>query len=323
MRTRESSTVINFPFLVPFLSLSLLDTSISGEKRLSTGSMSPKSLPDDNGCSAKLTEISSSKDDADLDNDNENISVTGSPDVTSDGDPRGDESKTEGAFTSIIQRSGGSRKSEFTSHFPVNSQFAAGGSTNPAVFNHALAAHLFFQNPLLPQPNQWLYNHLYNNYNDFPWLRHSLGSSNNSNNNTMTNGGSGELTDNASGSNNNNSSKPETASPPASSGLSFIKRSITLLTNNNNNNSINDKENDSDVQSSSSPPVSSSKRSLSPELIGESNGEIIASKRKRSSSVESITNENVNEINRQTTESLISRTRPFAAVKQNDVWRPY
>lgn len=261
-------------------------------------------MPDDTGCNnTKLTEISSSKDDNDLDNDNENISVTGSPDVTSDCEPR-EESKTEGAFTSIIQRN--NRKSEFTSHFPVNSQFSAGGSTNPTVFNHALAAHLFFQNPLLPQPNQWLYNHLYNNYNDFPWLRHTLAT------NTLTNGSS-EMTD--SSNSNNISTKPDAVSPPASSGLSFIKRSITLLTNN-------DKENDSDVQSSSSPPVSSSKRSPSPDLITETNGEIIASKRKRSSSVGSITDENVNEINRQT-ENFINRTRTFAAVKQNDVWRPY
>lgn len=252
---------------------------------MSASSNSPKSSPEHTGCSTKLTEISSSlkDDEADLDNDNENISVTGSTD--GDGDMMKDDTKPEGAFTSIIQKS--NRKSEFTSNFPVNSHFSGGGatSTNP-VFNHALAAHLFFQNPLLPQPNQWLYNHLYNNYNDFPWLRHSLTSS------------STEPS---------NSTKIETQSP-ASSGLSFLKRSITLLTN--------DKENDSDVQSSSSPPVSSTKRSPSPELIVESK------RSKRSSSVESITNENVNEINRQT-ENFINRSRTLAGVKQNDVWRPY
>lgn len=251
---------------------------------------SPKSSPE--AGSTKITEISSSKDDDDLDNDNENISVTGSPDITCDAEmPSG--GKTEGAFTSIIQKS--QRKSEFTSQFPVNSQFA--GGSNPGLINHALAAHLFFQNPLLPQPNQWLYNHLYNNYNDFPWLRHTLAT------NSLTNGSA-----------ENNSARTEASSSSSASGVSFIKRSITLLTNNNSN----DKENDSDVQSSSSPPVSSTKRSPSPELTPES----VGSKRKRSASVESITKENVNEINRKT-ENFINRTRMGGGVKQNDVWRPY
>jgi hypothetical protein len=162
------------------------------------------------------------------------------------------------------------------------------------MINHALAAHLFFQNPLLPQPNQWLYNHLYNNYQDFPWLRHTLASNSTAN-------GSAE-----------NSENSRTETNPAS-GLSFIKRSITLLTNNNSN----DKENDSDVQSSSSPPVTSTKRSPSPDPTTS-----VGSKRKRSASVESITKENINEINRKT-ENFISRTRMGVGVKQNDVWRPY
>lgn len=257
-----------------------------GQTKLPTSTNSPKSSPE--AGNTKITEISSSKDDDDLDNDNENISVTGSPDITCDGETPG-EGKTEGAFTSIIQKS--HRKSEFTSQLPVNSQFT--GAANPMI-NHALAAHLFFQNPLLPQPNQWLYNHLYNNYQDFPWLRHSLGTD------AVANG-------NAEGS---GSSRNEASS--SATGLSFIKRSITLITNNN------DKENDSDVQSSSSPPVSSTKRSPSPELTLET----VRTKRKRSASVESITNENVNEINRKA-ENFINRTRLGAGVKQSDVWRPY
>lgn len=261
---------------------------MAGQTKLPTSTNSPKSSPE--VVNTKITEISSSKDDDDLDNDNENISVTGSPDVTCDTDTHA-EGKTEGAFTSIIQKS--HRKSEFTSQFSVNSQFA--GGANPMI-NHALAAHLFFQNPLLPQPNQWLYNHLYNNYNDFPWLRHTL--------NTTTDG-SADSSGNA---------RTE-ASLSSSSGLSLIKRSITLLTNNNSN----DKENDSDVQSSSSPPVSSSKRSPSPELT---TSDLVVTKRKRSASVESITNENVNEINRKA-ESFINRSRMSVGVKQNDVWRPY
>lgn len=203
-----------------------------------------------------------------------------------------EETKTEGAFTSIIQKS--HRKSEFTSQFSVNSNFAGGAAP---MINQALAAHLFFQNPLLPQPNQWLYNHLYNNYHDFPWLRHTLG----------TNPG-------VNGSPENSENVRNEAASSSSSGLSFIKRSITLLTNT----SSNDKENDSDVQSSSSPPVSSTKRSPSPELICETP----TVKRKRSASVESITKQSVSDINRKT-ENFISRSRIVAGVKQNDVWRPY
>lgn len=270
-----------------FFASLLTDNSITAQTKLPTSTVSPKSSPE-----TKITEISSSKDDDDLDNDNENISVTGSPDVTCDAETPSS-AKTEGAFTSIIQKS--QRKSEFTSQFPVNSQFA--GGSNPGLINHALAAHLFFQNPLLPQPNQWLYNHLYNNYNDFPWLRHTLA------NNAVTNGSS------------DNAARTEALSSSTASGLSFIKRSITLLTNNNSN----DKENDSDVQSSSSPPVSSTKRSPSPNLASES---AVGSKRRRSTSVESITKENVNEINRKA-ETFISRTRMGGGVKQNDVWRPY
>ncbi|CRK96686.1 CLUMA_CG010019, isoform A [Clunio marinus] len=266
----------------PFLDA---NNSITSQTKLPTNTNSPRSSPEIGN--TKITEISSSKDDDDFDNDNENISVTGSPDITCDGDTL-NETKTEGAFTSIIQKS--QRKSEFTTQFPVNSHFT--GNTNPMI-NHALAAHLFFQNPLLPQPNQWLYNHLYNNYHDFPWLRHSLGS------NSLTNGST-------------ESSQIDASS--SSSGLSFIKRSITLLTNNNSN----DKENDSDVQSSSSPPVSSTKRSPSPEAVADT----VGNKRKRSTSVESITKENLNEINCKT-ENFIGRNRMVAGVKHNDVWRPY
>lgn len=268
------------------LSLSpLADNSITGQTKLPSSTASPKSSPE--AGNTKITEISSSKDDDDLDNDNENISVTGSPDVTCDADTGG-EAKTEGAFTSIIQKS--HRKTEFTSQFPVNSHFTAAGG-NPMI-NHALISNLFFQNPLLPQPNQWLYNHLYNNYHDFPWLRHTLGT------NATADGAVNSRTE---------------ASSSSASGLSFIKRSITLLTNNNSN----DKENDSDVQSSSSPPVSSTKRSPTPELA-----EPVANKRKRSASVESLTKENASEINRKA-DGFMNRTRMGAGVKQNDVWRPY
>jgi hypothetical protein len=232
----------------------------------------------------KITEISSSRDD-DPDNDNENISVTGSgsPDIScvSESENQGDLKSEPGAFTSIVQKQ---RKSEFISQLPVNSHFAAAAS-NPMI-NHALAAHLFFQNPLLPPPNQWLYNHLYNNYHDFPWLRHTLAA------NSLVNGSS-----------ENSRDEPATTA----SGLSFIKRSITLLTNNNLS-----ADNDSD----DSPPVTSTKRSPTPEL------EVFPSKRRRSSSTDSLSKENVNEVARKT-ENFINRNRLGPPGVKNDVWRPY
>lgn len=248
-------------------------------------SSSPKSIPENGDGITKITEISSSRDD-DPDNDNENISVTGSgsPDIScvSESENQGDLKSETGAFTSIVQKN---RKSEFMSQLPVNSHFAAAAS-NPMI-NHALAAHLFFQNPLLPPPNQWLYNHLYNNYHDFPWLRHTLAA------NSLVNGSSENSRDD---------------SATTASGLSFIKRSITLLTNNNLNT-----DNDSD----DSPPVTSTKRSPTPEI------EVFPTKRRRSSSMDSLSKENVNEMARKT-ENFINRGRLGPpGVKQNDVWRPY
>jgi hypothetical protein len=277
------------------LTLNLLaDNSVAGQTKLSTSS-SPE---EEGGDATKITEISSSKDD-DLDNDNENISVTGSgsPDIScvSESETNGDGKLETGAFTSIIQKN---RKSEFMSQFPVNSHFA--GATNPMI-NHALAAHLFFQNPLLPPPNQWLYNQLYNNYHDFPWLRHTLAA------NTLA----------TSAENSTSNTRNEGSSSSAASGLSFIKRSITLLTNNS---SMSEKENDSDVQSSSSPPVTSTKRSPSP---AEMPLESISNKRKRSSSSESVSKENVVTEMTRKTENFMNRSRIGAGVKHNDVWRPY
>lgn len=269
------------------------DNSVAGQTKLSS---SPEE--ESGGGVTKLTEISSSKDD-DLDNDNENISVTGSgsPDIScvSESENNGDAKAEPGAFTSIIQKS---RKSEFMSQFPVNSHFTG---ANPSMINHALAAHLFFQNPLLPPPNQWLYNQLYNNYHDFPWLRHTLAA------NSL-----------ASTENSATNARNDASSSSTASGLSFIKRSITLLTNNSGN--MSEKENDSDVQSSSSPPVTSTKRSPTPELPLES---ISSGKRKRSSSSDSMSKENVVTEMTRKTENFINRSRISAGVKQNDVWRPY
>lgn len=297
---------------LPFFSLSrvflihVADNSIAGQTKLPTSSCSPKSIPDDDvgvdgggggSCSGvgsdgitKITEISSSKDD-DLDNENISVTGSGSPDIScvSESETQGDLKAECGAFTSIIQKS--HRKSEFMSQLPVNSHFVG---ANPMI-NHALAAHLFFQNPLLPPPNQWLYNHLYNNYHDFPWLRHTLAANN--------------LVSSEEG-----TSSSSSVTHAATTGLNFIKRSITLLTNNNNNNNEND--------SNDSPPVTSTKRSPSPDdecSISNNN-----CKRKRSSSVDSLSKENVNEITMKS-ENFLNRSLLGGApcVKQNDVWRPY
>lgn len=285
--------MINFSSFI----IGILDTTVLAQSKC------PKSSPDIN--STKTTDISSSSlkdDDLDYDDENtENISVTGSPDIscTNEFENQLDTKRESGAFTSIIQKN--QQKSEFNPSFPVNSNLSA---SNP--MHHALAAHLFFQNPLLPPPNQWLYNHLYNNYHDFPWLRNTLAVNSNINQNINN------TTENALHSTVNDAST-------SSTGMSLIKRSITLLTNNNSI-SNHDKENDSDVQSLSSPPITSTKRSLSPELPHIP----IVLKRKRSSSVESIVipNENINDSNKKS-ENYNIRNRISQAVKSSDVWRPY
>ncbi|XP_049311192.1 uncharacterized protein LOC105226986 [Bactrocera dorsalis] len=120
------------------------------------------------------------------DNDNNNnidagfesdsISVTGSSKKTSslheDDDGRSTSPPSNsgsasggGAFTSLIQRNETLRKNELLNGFA--SQFTPAANS----FNPALAAQLFLQNPLLPQPSQWLYTQLYGNYSEFPWFR--------------------------------------------------------------------------------------------------------------------------------------------------------
>lgn len=120
------------------------------------------------------------------DNDNNNnidtgfesdsISVTGSSKKTSslheDDDGRSTSPPSNsgsasggGAFTSLIQRNETLRKNELLNGFA--SQFSPTANS----FNPALAAQLFLQSPLLPQPSQWLYTQLYGNYSEFPWFR--------------------------------------------------------------------------------------------------------------------------------------------------------
>lgn len=104
-----------------------------------------------------------------------------------------------GAFTSLIQRN--TKKSDFLSNFHTHlhqrptavsaaAVAAAAATAHPlhpqlpqqnhhSALNHALAAQLFLQSPLMPQPSQWLYSQLYGaNYNELPWLRSTLQSTN-------------------------------------------------------------------------------------------------------------------------------------------------
>lgn len=104
-----------------------------------------------------------------------------------------------GAFTSLIQRN--TKKGDFLSNFQTHlhqrpaamnaaAVAAAAASAHPSLhpqlpqqnhsaLNHALAAQLFLQSPLMPQPSQWLYTQLYGaNYNELPWLRSTLQSTN-------------------------------------------------------------------------------------------------------------------------------------------------
>ncbi|XP_055524047.1 segmentation protein Runt isoform X3 [Wyeomyia smithii] len=147
---------------------------------------SPKSSP--NPTNDIHHTISSNTDDAkpsadgdydrdDLDDDNDQISVTGS-DLGS-GSQNEQERRSPligGAFTSLIQKNHAKLKSGLElfqngafSATPYPSQIQ-----QPHPLNHALAAQLFFQNPLIPQPNHWLYNQLYGNYQELPWFRQSL-----------------------------------------------------------------------------------------------------------------------------------------------------
>ncbi|CAD7091551.1 unnamed protein product [Hermetia illucens] len=159
----------------------------------------------------------------------DNISVTGSPRKSSslhDDEDKRSPSPPTGAFTSLIQRNNALRKGDLFSGFA--SQFQ-----QPHVFNHALAAQLFLQNPLIPQPSQWLYTQLYGNYHDFPWFRNSS---------TSNNIQQAPLNPEQ----NNNET----------SGVNLVKRSVTLI-------SHSEKDNESENQNS--PPVTSTRRSPSPE----------------------------------------------------------
>lgn len=116
------------------------------------------------------------KDSSDENCENDTISVTGSPEHTSNSVDIEDDRKSPpmtGAFTSLIHKNGGTnswRNHKYNSE--LLPQFT---HSNQSAFNQAaLAAQLFLQNPLIPSSSQWLYNQLYGNQQEFPWFRQSF-----------------------------------------------------------------------------------------------------------------------------------------------------
>lgn len=188
---------------------------------------------------------------------NDNISVTGSPlqaNSTEDDErrspsplPNTSSSGTSngGAFTSLIQRNTNNlKKSDFLTGFSSQFNHQQQPNLHPIhhqpqqpTFNPALAAQLFLQSPLMPQPSQWLYSQLYGNY-DLQWFRSTL-QSNNANSLRLTSG-SGNL--------------QELNSRTENDHLTLGKRTVTLISHQDN-----------EREGSTSPPVSSSKRTPSPE----------------------------------------------------------
>ncbi|XP_054087381.1 rhoGEF domain-containing protein gxcJ isoform X2 [Zeugodacus cucurbitae] len=233
------------------------------------------------------------------DNDNNNnidtgfesdsISVTGSPRKTSslheDDDGRSTSPPSNsgsasggGAFTSLIQRNSTLRKNEFLNGFA--SQFSPTANN----FNPALAAQLFLQNPLLPQPSQWLYTQLYGNYNEFPWFR----GAGNAVGDGLTQPLPGALPAEVP------SATSLTATDAASDGVNLVKRCVTLISHSP------DVEN---ANPNASPPVTSTRRSPSP--------------------VETIDLDDVSTISRTELERSEFGPIRCHTPKATDVWRPY
>ncbi|XP_017490620.1 PREDICTED: uncharacterized protein LOC108378823 [Rhagoletis zephyria] len=240
------------------------------------------------------------------DNDNNNnidagfesdsISVTGSPRKTSslheDDDGRSTSPPSNcgsasggggggggGAFTSLIQRNSTLRKNELFTGFA--SQFSPAASN----FNPALAAQLFLQNPLLPQPSQWLYTQLYGNYSDFPWFR---GASNAVGDGLAQPVPPGVPPAELSG------TTSLTATDACTNGVNLVKRCVTLISHSP------DVEN---ANPNASPPVTSTRRSPSP--------------------VETIDLDDVSTTSRTELESGGFGPIRCRTPKSTDVWRPY
>lgn len=190
---------------------------------------------------------------------NDNISVTGSPPLanSTEDDERRSASplpappssvtcgSTGGAFTSLIQRNNNNfQKSDFLSGFPTHLQHQQHHplphQPQQHAFNHALAAQLFLQSPLMPQPSQWLYSQLYGNYNDLPWFRTSIPANGNNNGVRLINIADQE--------------KP--GDELTSEHMSLSKRSVTLISHQ-----------DDEPDTCPSPPVTSTKRTPSPDDV--------------------------------------------------------
>lgn len=241
----------------------------------------------------------------DLDDDNDQISVTGS-DQGSTGPTENDRRSPllGGAFTSLIQKNHAKMKSGLDIF--QNGAFTAGPYPpqvqQPHPLNHALAAQLFFQNPLIPQPNHWLYNQLYGNYQELPWFRQSLFANNNNNNTTP-----------------NNDSK-DSLDSPKSTEASGNKRSITVVSSNGEDEedcsprktiAIGEEE---DERRKNSPSVTSTKRSPSPEVSPAS---------PCTDSVSSLTVlEGSTKLSRRGSVDKLNRELQQNS-KHGDVWRPY
>lgn len=265
--------------------------------------------------SSQLTPPHTDENDNNLNDDsyeNDNISVTGSParaNSTEDDERRSpspmqtstsilSSNATElpstggGAFTSLIQRNSNPKKNDFLSNFTTNLHQRPATISHPLhqpspqqshALNHALAAQLFLQSPLMPQPSQWLYSQLYgNNYNELPWFRSSL--------QTVNGNGLRFIT-------NNNATANDSILTPANSlandtntneqqfdSATTIKRNVTLISHL-----------DDEKETSASPPVTSTKRTPSPQ----DDIEIVSQTKAKS-------------------DSLKCRT-----AKHVDVWRPY
>ncbi|XP_061388600.1 uncharacterized protein LOC133323694, partial [Musca vetustissima] len=224
----------------------------------------------------------------------DSISVTGSPRKSSSIHEDDEQRSTSpplnqsgggngGAFTSLIQRNPALRKTELFSGFASN-------FTPPHAFNPALAAQLFLQNPLLPQPSQWLYTQLYGNYNEFPWFRSNAPTQAQSILNSGVEAAAASTT-----------ATPTTNLPgnaEAAHGVNLIKRCVTLVSHSGSEMPDQAKSLNS---SSTPPPVTSSQRSPSP--------------------VETIDLDDVSNTSRSASSSYgpIRCRTP----KASDVWRPY
>ncbi|XP_055616694.1 runt-related transcription factor 1 isoform X3 [Toxorhynchites rutilus septentrionalis] len=271
---------------------------------------SPKSSP--NPSSDAHQAVTSNTDDArpsadgdydrdDLDDDNDQISVTGS-DLGSSGHAETDRRSPliGGAFTSLIQKNHAKMKSGL--ELFQNGAFSGNPAyphqvQQPHPLNHALAAQLFFQNPLIPQPNHWLYNQLYGNYQELPWFRQSLFANNN---------------------NAPNTDSKDSLDSPKSSDAAGNKRSITVVSSNGEEDEeipprkmivIDDEDED---RRKNSPSVTSTKRSPSPEIATSPSSPY-------TDSVSSLT-----VLERSGTKSRkCDKASRQQHCKQSDVWRPY